>query len=515
MRNQRVWGWKGCGAVLCWCLGLLGVGHAQTSPSLTYSTIFSFDLSRSAGGVVEDNGTLFGTLSNSSLSYGGAVYKVSIEGGAPETIYQLSSTDGYLPTAPLLVGSDGYLYGSTMYGARTSIVSLYSGSGTLFRVKKDGTGFQTLHRFDAQITNPTVVIGGVSSTSQVNSDGLYPAFPLIQDSAQSYLYGVTSTGGTNGTGVIFRVKSDGSGFEVLHTFASLGTDGSSNEGAFPSGPLLLAQDGRLYGVTSGGGVNLYTKTNNTDLAQPVVTTRGTGTVYSLKTTKDEGNPNNPFDFQTIYSFPALADQVDADTNTVDYLGTNDIGAFPSQGLIEVEPGVLVGTTQDGGGQLVNATTGGLGTVYRLRTDGTGATNLLSFDATTTGYGIKGNLVLKDSRLYGISTTGVSQVFSIKTDGSDFVSQYSFVAPGGTIPSSGLTLASNGDFVGTTSYGGVCTSYGVVYRLGSGTATSYSNCTATTSSGGGGAMDYDWLAVLAGLLLVTKLKRRRLKADRSL
>ena len=34
------------------------------------------------------------------------------------------------------------------------------------------------------------------------------------------LYGAARTGGPNGTGTIFRIARDGTGFQVLHTFAA-------------------------------------------------------------------------------------------------------------------------------------------------------------------------------------------------------------------------------------------------------------------------------------------------------
>lgn len=507
MRNQRVMTWGLSQALLYLCLGLFGTTVTHATATLTYSTVFSFDLSKGSGGVVEANNTLFGTLSNTSLTYGGAIYKVSLDGGVPQTIFQFSSTDGYLPIAGLLVGADGHLYGSTMYGARSTVFSLYEGGGTLFRVSQDGTDYQTLHRFDSNITNIAVVTGGVVATNYLNADGLYPSFPLIEDSGSGYLYGVTNSGGVHGTGVVFRVKTNGTDFQVLHTFAALATDGSSTEGAFPSGPLLLGHDGRLYGVTSHGGANLYSLTNKVDSTSTVVTKRGTGTVYSLN--KDGS------DFQTIFNFPALDDTLDADANTPDLVGRNDYGAFPSAGLVETSAGVLVGTTTDGG-KPTDQSLGGLGTIYQLHTDGTyaGTTSLmlLSFDMTT-GYTPTGRLVLKNGRLYGINASGNGSVFSIQLDGTGFISEHEFSYAEGVSPSSGLALASNGDLVGVTAYGGACNSaygsYGSAYRLSANgvMASGYSNCTVYATSSGGGAMSQGWLWGLTALLVVSLLRKR--------
>src|SRR5690348_4118871 len=74
------------------------------------------------------------------------------------------------------------------------------------------------------------------------TDGQYPT-TLIGDSSEN-IYGATSSGGGNQSGVIFEIDAQGSE-KILHTFD--GTDGYS-----PNGNLLL-YSGVLYGMTSIGG----------------------------------------------------------------------------------------------------------------------------------------------------------------------------------------------------------------------------------------------------------------------
>ncbi len=303
MLNLFINGRKNRWALVGFGLGLLTAPAFQASAAVTYSSVFTFDQSITSisGGVVASGDSLFGTLTNSSFTYGGAIYKASIAGGAPQTIFQLSDKDGYTPSAGLLVGSDGNLYGSTVYGAR-SVFSVQSGAGTLFRVAQNGTGFLKLHTFDVNLTSSSEAVGGQAQTYTKNADGIYPSFPLIEDG--TYLYGVTSSGGNNGTGVIFRLQRGGGGFVVLHHFAAQNSSGGGIEGAFPSGPLLLS-NGRLYGTTDNGGGNLY-RLNSVTTEATVITTQGTGTVFSLNT---DGSG-----FQTIYNFSALTDTVDSDSS---------------------------------------------------------------------------------------------------------------------------------------------------------------------------------------------------------
>src|SRR5262249_40539367 len=63
------------------------------------------------------------------------------------------------------------------------------------------------------------------------------------------LYGVSAIGGA-GNGSIFRFDPDGSVFDVVYFFASL-------TGPHPPSGLLLGSDGQLYGSTPHGGANGY------------------------------------------------------------------------------------------------------------------------------------------------------------------------------------------------------------------------------------------------------------------
>ena len=114
--------------------------------------------------------------------------------------------------------------------------------GTVFKLKADGTGFAILHSF-ASVT-------GSSST----------ATGLVLDGA-GYLYGTRSVNdAASDSGVVFKMKTDGTGYSILHTFK-----GGANDGASPQASLALDGSGFLFGTTSGGG------------------SAGFGTVFRLRT----------------------------------------------------------------------------------------------------------------------------------------------------------------------------------------------------------------------------------------
>jgi uncharacterized repeat protein (TIGR03803 family) len=84
-----------------------------------------------------------------------------------------------------LILSDGVLYGTTKNGGN-------GGSGTVFRLNTNGTGFATLYSF----TTADVVTG-------TNRDGAHPLSGLILSGG--VLYGTASAGGAAGYGAVFSL----------------------------------------------------------------------------------------------------------------------------------------------------------------------------------------------------------------------------------------------------------------------------------------------------------------------
>ena len=80
-----------------------------------------------------------------------------------------------------------------------------NGNGTVFAVNTDGTGFTNLYSFTA-----------LSPVYYNNSDGANPDAGLILSG--NTLYGTAHSGGTNGTGTVFAVNTNGTGFTNLHGF---------------------------------------------------------------------------------------------------------------------------------------------------------------------------------------------------------------------------------------------------------------------------------------------------------
>src|ERR1035437_8748166 len=149
-------------------------------------------------------------------------------------LHDFTGFDGAEPAAGLV------LSGNTLYG--TAQLGGGCGCGTVFKMNTAGTGFTNLHDFTVTSTN----LSGVDT----NSDGTYPNGLIL---LANTLYGTASGGGSAGSGTVFAVNPNGTGFTNLHTFTA--TDQSyytNSDGVAPAGGLVLSGN-MLYGTTQFGG----------------------------------------------------------------------------------------------------------------------------------------------------------------------------------------------------------------------------------------------------------------------
>jgi uncharacterized repeat protein (TIGR03803 family) len=196
--------------------------------------------------LVLSGNSLYGTAYQGGSGNVGTVFAVNTDGTGFSTLHSfgadpiydanyVTNSDGALPYAGLI------LSGHTLYG--TAATGGGSASGTLFALNTDGTGFRILHSFTATPDYPA---------PYTNSDGARPLGRLILSG--NTLYGTASTGGEWAAGTVFAVNTDGTGFTNLHSFAATSGPFSTNsEGAGPSADLILSGN-TLLGTARRGGI---------------------------------------------------------------------------------------------------------------------------------------------------------------------------------------------------------------------------------------------------------------------
>jgi len=391
------------------------------------------------GSVIEDGGVLYGTTSRYGLGGSGVIFSMNLDGTGYSELFVFNSGagDGRFPLGALV--SDGTsLYGTTA-----------EGNGTLFRIEKDGTGFITLHYFSSP-------------------DGVNPNSTLILDGTT--LYGTTLRGGAENLGTIFRIETDGSGFTLLYDF-------SSALGGVPMGDL--STDGTsLFGFTSNGG------------------TSNEGTIFRIE--KDGTGYASIHSFSNASGFRGAMSNSDGNFGKLVYdgtyfYGTNNMGgAFGVGNLFRIQPdgsgysnllqfnhilgrvpiGSLAfdGTSLYGTASILGMGSKDEGMVFRLNTDGTGFTKLASLAPPGTDKKAAGNLVISGSTLLGISSYGYygsfnteGAVFRVETDGSNFTDLHSFsgTAEGWRVKEK---LTSDGTYLYAATSEGGSRNNGTVFRI---------------------------------------------------
>jgi len=239
----------------------------------TFSVVFTFTDS-SQGAVpqgpllIDAAGDLYGTAYLGGASNYGTVYKVDPSGTLTVLhSFPFGTLDGSEPVGGLVLDKRGtHVYGVTYHGGNPGTLCTVDRCGTIFWVTPTGEE-QIVHRFG-------------------KNDGLFgirPQFGLTADPDGAF-YGTATFGGTNGTGVVFRL-SNGT-YTVLHSF---GPEYGTGDGAFPQGPLLRDSAGNLYGTTGFGGQF------------------GSGTVFKIDTAGNE---------TVLYSFTGGADGLQPEFNLV-------------------------------------------------------------------------------------------------------------------------------------------------------------------------------------------------------
>jgi uncharacterized repeat protein (TIGR03803 family) len=246
------------------------------------------------------------------------------------------------------------------------------------------------------------------------TNGHYPTQGLLLASDGNF-YGTTPSYGVD-YGTVFRITPTGT-LTTIYRFSGLADESN------PLAALIQGSDGNLYGTTAGGVSPQY------------------GTVF--KCTLDGT-------LTTLFTFT-----YDPTTDTF------PDGNAPEAALVEGTDGNFYGTTAGGGSS-------GYGTIFKMSPAGDlldsfpvsgfpsiafpNAPLVLGTDGAFYSTSYNGGGGLGSGAVYQFSAAGVVTVLHGFND-----------TPDGNVPNGGLVLGSDGNFYGTTEYGGT-SHLGTVYRI---------------------------------------------------
>jgi uncharacterized repeat protein (TIGR03803 family) len=296
-------------------------------------------------------------------------------------------------------------------------------------------------------------------------DGAYPHSSLVEGSDGNF-YGTTGGGGAGNVGTVYKMTPLGE-VTVLYSFTA------AEDGMFPYGTLLLADDGNFYGTTTesfagdaiGGSVYRITPDGTFTVLYDFPGVAGGSTPYAglvqgsdgkLYGTTFSGAPGSFFGAGTVFKMDLAGG-----TPTIlhAFSGGAD-GGNPYYGaLVEGNDGNFYGTTY-GGGMVGGNFPQGTGTVFRITPTGT-LTTIHTFTGGADGYGPEGGLVLgSDGNFYGTTaygdfssnTANGGTVFKITQDGV-FTTLHTLTLTEGSVPLASLIEGSDGNFYGTAETGG--------------------------------------------------------------
>ena len=337
--------------------GALNVSDTSGALTNLYQFGYSANGFRPVNIMKASDDKLYGTTTIGGTSGNGVLFSMNASGTGYTVLHQFTDAEGYLPSGKLLEASDGKLYGALRSGGPY-------GTGGLFHIDKNGSNF-TLIFSPSDLTQGYSPVGGLvednsgilyganfsgSSSGagtlfKINKNGgsytVIKYFNAVNDLgylynglvfSKGFLYGAASAGGTENKGGIFRIKTDGSSYQVLHEFAG------ATDGAQPAMTPVITQYGMIYGTTASGGNN-----NN-------------GTIFRIDSTG--GN------YSILRHFLQSTD-----------------GAYPWAGLIQASDGLIYAGTNYGSG----FTSGG--NLVKMNLDGSGFVVVRSFDLDTEGQGI--------------------------------------------------------------------------------------------------------------------------------
>lgn len=222
---------------------------------------------------------LWGTTSEGGTKGWGTLFRYNPSTNHYQVMVNFSgTTPGFLggrANGRLLVDDDGVVWGTTEMGGSNGT----TGYGTVFKYDPAAQSFTTLHSFNfggnggfprsglvddgdgflwgTASASPNGVIYKVSKATGAvtvtyafplspTTEGIKPEGELLPDGAGN-LWGTAIDGGTSGNGVLFKFNAATNTYTAMVKFT--GNDTGAYPGRQPSGPLVMDDNGAIWGTT--------------------------------------------------------------------------------------------------------------------------------------------------------------------------------------------------------------------------------------------------------------------------
>ena len=408
-----------------------------------FEVINSTNGKRPEGALIEVNNKLYGMTREGGDHGDGVIFEYDYLQDTFTKLHDFNDLNGRAPEGELTYASNGKLYGMTTVGGdyddgvifefdlntntytkkidfddnalnpgRRPYGSLFEASnGKLYGLTSEGgtNDSGVLFEYDFLTNTLTHLFNfGLAGTS-----GAYPLGTLVEGPNNSLeLFGTTSEGGTEDYGILFKYNISTSTYTTLLSFAS-----SNNLGYSPGPKLTLASNDKLYGVTEYGGAS------------------GIGSLF-------EYNPSTGLS-SLLYGFNINS------------------GYYPYAGLFEASDGKLY--------SIANKTRYGLvdsfnSMFYSFDLSTNSYSPIFKFNSSTDGAGPDGSLIYSENRqkFYGLTLRGgindSGAIFEYNPVSNIYTRLHSFDEPDssfemGIFPRASLLEASNDKLYGTAFRGG--------------------------------------------------------------
>lgn len=330
-------------------LGTIFKTDANGANCTILKDLISTDGTQPQGALMQANdGKLYGLASagGASFSYG-TIFQFDPTTNIYTKKINFNSTNGDGPKGSLIQANDGKLYGMTFYGGTNDL-------GVIFQY--DPT------------TN--ILIKKVDFSSTLGNS---PAGSLIQ-ATDGNIYGMTSVGGANNLGVLFQYNP------ITNTYSKKIDFAGTTNGSGPVGSLIQASDGKLYGMTKLGGTNnsgiIFQYDPITSIFNKKIDFTGTsGVAIGHMPTGSLMQAIDGKMYGVTGGYPVLF-QYDFITNIYNY--KTNLPPTPEGYLLQASNGNLYGTSIYGGAN-------GKGTIYQYNYTSNTLTITTDFNTTTANF----------------------------------------------------------------------------------------------------------------------------------